>query len=155
LAGSTGITSDHLLLAENGDVIEFNRDVAQIVEKVKVGRVFVDGKGVGDVGDHVLRDRRHLSEDGLVAAVVVVDKANGDIVSGPHLTSRGFVLEEMKAHILDDAVTIFRQVIEDETLCDGPVDWDQVKNELHRQLKRFFNQVLERRPVILPFIIEL
>jgi len=155
LAASTGIPRDHLLLIENGDVVEFNGVVGQITERVKVGRIFVDGKGVGDVGTHVLRDRRHLSKDGLVVAVVAVDKVSGHIITGPDMTSRGFIFEETKTHILDDAKDIFRQAIGNAALGADPVDWDQVKNEVQRQLKRFFNQVLERRPIILPIIIEL
>jgi ribonuclease J len=155
LAASVGIPTAHLLLAENGDVIEFNHNVGWIKERIEVGRIFVDGKGVGDVGDRVLRDRRHLSEDGLVVAVVVVDKVSGDIVSGPDITSLGFVLEKMKTHILDDAALIFRQVLETATLSADPVDWGQIKNQVQRHLKRFFFFFLERRPVILPFIIEL
>ncbi len=155
LAASTGIPQDHLLLIENGDVVEFDRVVGQIKERVKVGRIFVDGKGVGDVGTHVLRDRRHLSKDGLVVAVVAVDKFSGHIITGPHMASRGFIFEETKTHILDDAKDIFRQAIGNAALGADPVDWDQLKNEVQRQLKRFFNQVLERRPIILPIIIEL
>lgn len=155
LAASTGIPPDHLLLAENGDVVEFSRNVGRITRRVKVGRIFVDGKGVGDVGDHVLRDRRQLSEDGLVVAAAVVDKVSGDIISGPDITSRGFLFEEMKTQILDDAEDIFRQVIGNARASSDPIDWEQIKNEVQRQLRRFFYQVLERRPVILPIIVEL
>jgi ribonuclease J len=155
LAAGTGIPADHLLLAENGDVIEFDHHGARIGGRVKVGRVLVDGKGVGDVGDHVLRDRRHLSKDGLVIAVVVVDRISGDILNGPDITSRGFVFEEVKAHILDEAQSIFREVLEEAADLGAPIDWDQVRKETHRKLRRFFNKVLERRPIILPIIVEL
>jgi ribonuclease J len=154
LGGLTGISSDHLLLAENGDVIEFNQHHGRITGKVKVGRVLVDGKGVGDVGDHVLRDRRHLSKDGLVVTVAVVDRVSGDIIDGPDITSRGFVFEEIKAHILDDAKSILITVLED-AAGRSEIDWDQVRAEIQRKLKRFFNRALERRPIILPIIIEL
>lgn len=154
LAAVTGIPADHLLLAENGDVIEFNNRQGRITGKVNVGRVLVDGKGVGDVGDHVLRDRRHLSNDGMVVAVAVVDRVNGDIINGPDITSRGFVFEEVKAHVLDDARSILVEVLED-AANRSDIDWDQVRAEIQRKLKRFFNQVLERRPIILPIIVEL
>jgi len=154
LAAVTGIPADHLLLAENGDVIEFNHRQGRITGKVNVGRVLVDGKGVGDVGDHVLRDRRHLSNDGLVVAVAVVDRVSGDIINGPDITSRGFVFEEVKAHILDDARSILVEVLED-AANRSEIDWDQVRVEIQRKLKRFFNQVLERRPIIIPIIVEL
>ncbi len=155
LAASAGMPPDHLLLAENGDVVEFNRNVGRITRRVKVGRIFVDGKGVGDVGDHELRDRRQLSEDGLVVAAAVVDKVSGDIIGGPDITSRGFVFDEMKTQILDNAEDIFRQVIGNARASSDPIDWEYIENEVQRQLRRFFNQVLERRPVILPIIVEL
>jgi len=154
LAAVTGIPADHLLLAENGDVIELDHHQGRITGKVHVGRVLVDGKGVGDVGDHVLRDRRHLSNDGMVVAVAVVDRVSGDIISGPDITSRGFVFEEVKAHILDDARSILVEVLED-AANRSEIDWDQVRAEIQKKLKRFFNQVLERRPIILPIIVEL
>jgi ribonuclease J len=154
LAAVTGIPADHLLLAENGDVIELDHRQGRITGKVHVGRVLVDGKGVGDVGDHVLRDRRHLSNDGMVVAVAVVDRVSGDIISGPDITSRGFVFEEVNAHILDDARSILVEVLED-AANRSEIDWDQVRAEIQKKLKRFFNQVLERRPIILPIIVEL
>ena len=155
LAASTGIPDDHLLLAENGDVIEFSHHQGRITGRVEVGRVLIDGKSVGDLGDHVLRDRRHLSREGLVAAIAVVDRVSGDIINGPDITSRGFVFEEVKAHILEDARSILLEVLEDAANRADPIDWDQVRAEIRRKLNRFFKQVLEHRPIILPIIVEL
>ena len=155
LAAETGIPPERLLLAENGNVIEFDRSGGRIAGEVKVGRLLVDGKSVGDVGDHVLRDRRHLSKDGVVVALLAVDSLKGDIIHGPEITSRGFVSEEIKAHILEDAQCILLEVMEDSLSHQAPPDWALVRNEIQRKLKGFFNRVLERRPVILPIIIEL
>jgi len=155
LAAKMGLPPDRLVLAENGDVVEFDDQGRRVAEKVEVGRVFVDGKGVGDVGSVVLRDRRHLSEDGFVITVVAVDKDTGHILSGPDITSRGFVFEETKADILNDAKCIMVEVLEEALQEGGSSDWGHVKEEIRRQLRRFFYQVLERRPVILPIIIDL
>ena len=155
LAANMGFPADRLVLAENGDIIEFDANGRCPAAKVEVGRVFVDGKGVGDVGNVVLRDRRHLSEDGLVITVVAVDKDTGHILSGPDITSRGFVFEETKADILNDAKGLMVEVLEKALQNGGGADWTQVKEEIRRQLRRFFYHVLERRPVILPIIIDL
>jgi len=155
LAANIGFPPDRLVLAENGDIIEFDADGRCSAGKVEVGRVFVDGKGVGDVGHVVLRDRRHLSEDGLVITVVAVDKDTGHILSGPDITSRGFVFEETGADILNDAKCLIVEVLEKALQNGGAADWTQVKEEIRRQLRRFFYHVLERRPVILPIIIDL
>jgi ribonuclease J len=155
LGAKMGLSPDRLVLAEDGDVIEFDHEGRRAAGRVEVGRVLVDGKGVGDVGSIVLRDRRHLSEDGLVITVVAVNKDTGHILSGPDITSRGFVFEETKADILDDAKCIIVEVLEAALQDEGSSDWGQVKEEIRRQLRRFFYQVLKRRPVILPIIIDL
>jgi ribonuclease J len=155
LAAKMGLPSDRLVLAENGDIIEFDDQGRCLAGKVDVGRVFVDGKGVGDVGNLVLRDRRHLSEDGMVIIVVAVNKDTGHILSGPDITSRGFVFEEAKSDILNDAKGLMVEVLEKVLQNGGSADWGQVTEESRQQLRRFFYQVLERRPMILPIIIDL
>jgi ribonuclease J len=155
LAASTGVPEDQVLLAENGDIIEFSSQRGHIAGRVDIGRVLVDGKSVGDVGSVVLRDRRHLSEDGLVLAVAVVDEDSGQVLSGPDIVSRGFVFEEMNADILEDAKCIFLEVLQETVDCDGAIDWGELKNTTQRQLRRFFYQVLGRSPVILPIIVDL
>src|SRR5581483_4698760 len=124
-------------LMEDGDVLEVGPDGARRGERVTAGRVFVDGKGIGDVGDVVLRDRRHLSEDGLVLAVLAIHQQSGEIVAGPDLVSRGAVLDALAA-------------INPESRTD-PIE---VKEEVHRALRRYFKR-LDRRPVILPFVMEM
>jgi ribonuclease J len=155
LALDTGLHPEQCRLVENGHVLEFNADGAQLAGRVETGRVLVDGKGVGDVGSVVLRDRRHLSEDGLVIASLVIDKDTKEILSGPDLFSRGFIHEETKPEILDEARSIVLETF-DRFVAEGfELDCADLQMEVRGQLKRFFQRILERRPVIYPIIIVL
>ena len=154
LAITTGMAPEQCLLAQNGNVIEFAPEQANITGTVETGRVFVDGKGVGDVGSLVLRDRRHLSEDGLVIATLVISKDTKEILNGPDILSRGFILEETKPEILDEAKCIILEIF-DRMLSDGfDFDCADLQVEVRRELKKFFQRILKRRPVIYPIIIE-
>ena len=154
LASTVGIPEENIFVAEDGQVIEFTKDGARRAEIVEHGRVFVDGKGVGDVGEMVLKDRSHLSEGGMVLAVVAINNSTGEIVYGPEIITRGLVLEEGRPGLLDQAKNI---VIEALGSVSAEVKTEQleVKEEVRRALRRFFNKTLERRPVILPVIIEI
>ena len=117
------------------------------------GRVFVDGKGIGDVEDEVLRDRRHLSEDGLVLAVLAIAQQSGEIVAGPDLISRGVVTEEASPEVLERA----RGAVLDALAAINPesrTDPAEVKEEVRKALRRYFKR-FDRRPVILPFVMEM
>jgi ribonuclease J len=154
LALDTGLHPERCPLLENGHVLEFDAGGAQVSGRVETGRVFVDGKGVGDVGGLVLRDRRHLSEDGLVIVSLVISKDTKEILSGPDLFSRGFILEETKPEILDEAKCIVLETF-DKFLAEGfDLDCADLQIEVRGELKRFFQRVLERRPVIYPIIID-
>ena len=154
LAITTGMAPEQCLLAQNGNVIEFAPEQANITGTVETGRVFVDGKGVGDVGSLVLRDRRHLSEDGLVIATLVISKDTKEILNGPDILSRGFILEETKPEILDEAKCIVLEIF-DRMLSDGfDFDCADLQLEVRRELKKFFQRILKRRPVIYPIIID-
>jgi ribonuclease J len=153
LAAEVGIPAARCHLLEDGDVLEIDAGGARRGERVTAGRVFVDGKGIGDVEDVVLRDRRHLSEDGLVLAVLAVHQQSGEIVAGPDLVSRGVVAEEASPAVLEgarDAVTEALAAINPESRSD-PVE---VKEEVRRALRRYFKR-FARRPVILPFVMEM
>jgi len=153
LAIEVGIPAADCHLLEDGDVLELDGVGARRAERVTAGRVFVDGKGVGDVGDVVLRDRRHLSEDGLVLAVLVIHQQSGEIVAGPDLVSRGVVAEDTSPEVLErarGAVLEALAAINPESRTD-PV---QVKEEVRRALRRYFKR-FDRRPVILPFVMEM
>jgi len=154
LAQKVGTPKERCILAVNGDVILFSGDEACIVDHVNTGRVFVDGKGVGDVGNVVLKDRKHLSEDGMVVVIIGINQVSGDIIYGPDIVSRGFVFEDDSQQYLEEA----RKVVLD-TLAlvstEAMTDWNEVKLEVRRVLRRFFNKTIERRPVILPLVLEM
>ena len=153
LATEVGIPAERCHLLEDGDVLEIDAAGARRAERVTSGRVFVDGKGIGEVEGVVLRDRRHLSQDGLVLAVLAIHQRSGEIVAGPDLVSRGVVGEEASAEVLEAARGAVLEAlagINPEARTD-PVE---VKGEVHRALRRYFKR-LDRRPVILPFVMEM
>ena len=155
LAISLGMPAANCLLMENGGVMCFGRDTVSTKDRVEVGRVFVDGKGVGDVGGLVLRDRRHLSEDGLVVASLVINKQTHEILSGPDIFSRGFIHEETKPEILHEAKGIIFESVDRQMEEDRQLDCTLLQEEIRRELKRFFTRTLDRRPVIYPIVVEI
>ncbi len=154
LAQGVGLAADDCFLLENGHVLDLSATAARRGDPVRAGRVFVDGKGVGDVGEVVLRDRRHLSAGGLVLAIVAIDQQSGDVVAGPDLVSRGVLLEEANRDYIDEA----RGAIL-ETLAglnpESRTDPVEVKEEIRKALRRYFNRRFGRRPVVLPFVVEM
>jgi ribonuclease J len=154
LARKTGIPEERCLLATNGDVVSFYSGTAAIVEKVESGRVFVDGKGVGDVGNVVLRDRKHLSEDGMVVIIIGMNKTTGNIIYGPDIVSRGFVFEDESQEYLETARCIVVEAL-DELSEEMRCDCEEVNTVVRQVLRRFFKKTIERRPVILPVIMEM
>jgi len=155
LAMSLGMPAANCLLVEDGAVICFGRDTVCTKEQIEAGRVFVDGKGVGDVGGLVLRDRRHLSEDGFVIASLVINKETYEILSGPDIFSRGFIHEEAKPEILYEAKCIIFESIDRQLEDDRQLDCALLQEEIRRELKRFFTRTLDRRPVIYPIVVEI
>jgi ribonuclease J len=153
LARDCGVPADGLHLLEDGDVLEIDQAGARQDERVPAGRVLVDGKGVGEVGDVVLRDRRHLSEDGLVLAVLAIAQQSGDLVAGPDLVSRGVVADEVSREVFEAArseILLALDAINPESRTDPA----EVKEEVRKALRRYFKR-LDRRPVILPFVLEM
>jgi ribonuclease J len=154
LARRTGIPEERCILATNGDVVSFYSGTAAIVEKVESGRVFVDGKGVGDVGNVVLRDRKHLSEDGMVVIIIGMNKTTGNIIYGPDIVSRGFVFEDESQEYLETARCMVVEAL-DELSEEMRCDCEEVNTVVRQVLRRFFKKTIERRPVILPVIMEM
>jgi ribonuclease J len=154
LAHRVGTPKERTILAVNGDVVLFSDGEGCIVDHVDTGRVFVDGKGVGDVGNVVLKDRKHLSEDGMVVVIIGINQVSGEIIYGPDIVSRGFVFEDESQQYLEEAKKV---VLDTLALVSTEVlsDWSEVKLEVRRVLRRFFNKTIERRPVILPLILEM
>jgi ribonuclease J len=152
LAESTGLPRERILMAESGDVIEIDGRSGRIARKVPVGRLFIDGT-LEEVDQIVVRDRRHISAGGIVLAVVAIDKQTGGLQGDPEIVSRGFVFEEARADLLKDASRVVRQAVERATL-EERADRGVIKTLIQRDLKRFFRRSLDRRPMIIPAIIE-
>lgn len=152
IASEMGMADDRILIAEDGDVICFENLQMQLEKPVPFGRILVDGKGVGDIGETVLRDRRKLGGHGMVVILLIVDEETGETIYGPEIISRGFVFENQGQFILEDAKCIVLEVL-DELERPSPVDCAKVESEIRRRLKRFFYKVIERSPLIIPVII--
>ncbi len=152
LALDMGMAEERILVAEDGDVISFKNQEARLENPVHSGRVLVDGKGVGDAGDVVLRDRRRLSGHGMVIVLLALDEHTGDTIYGPDIISRGFLFEDQSNFILEEAKLIVLEIL-DELERPSHIEAAEVRADIQRQLKRFFYNVIERRPLILPIII--
>jgi ribonuclease J len=153
LAEEIGIPRDNIHIAQNGQTIALDRAGVRMADEVLTGRVLIDGKGVGDVGRAVLRERRVLSEDGLVVVNMAFDEDTGVIVYGPDVVSRGFVFETEKGHLLRDAQCVILEVVE-EIDPDVPNRVEKIRTRLQVALRQYFFFTIGRRPVILPFVIE-
>jgi ribonuclease J len=152
LAHGVGIPPERTLVCEDGDVVEIGEEV-RIVDRTQAGMTFVDGLGVGDVGGEVLRDRRKLAGDGVVVVVLTVDSQTGELLAGPDVVNRGFVHEETSADILDEARERVVRAVK-ETAEVRVTDPSALQQNVRRVLKRYFSEVTQRKPVILPVIME-
>ncbi len=154
LAKQLGILKEKILLAENGQVIEFSESVGRISDRVITGRILIDGKGIGDVGRNVLKERRILSEDGIVAVIMAFDEETGIIVYGPEIVSRGFVFATETGHLIEDAQCVVLELVEEMT-PDTPDRLNKIRSKMQIELRKYFSFTIKRRPVILPFIMEI
>lgn len=153
LAEQVGILHENVILAENGQIIKFDESGGRIEERVTTGRVLVDGKGIGDVGRSVLKERRLLSEHGLVVVNMAFDEETGIVVYGPEIVSKGFVFETETGHLVKDAQCVILEIVE-EIGPDVPGRVDKIRKKIKSDLKNYFFFTIGRRPVIIPFIIE-
>ncbi|MCF8110160.1 MAG: ribonuclease J [Desulfobacteraceae bacterium] len=153
LAAESGIARERVLLAEDGDVVIFNEQGGRISERIATSRVLVDGKGVGDVGRLVLKERRLLSEEGMVAVTMAIDEDTGFVVYGPEIVSRGFVFEYETGHIIEDAKCVVLEIVDE--AVDLPHTAEIIRQRLPGALREYFSFTIKRRPVILPFILEI
>lgn len=153
LAQKVGVPAENCFLLEDGEVLELTLNGAGKVAPVSAGRVFVDGKGVGDVEDIVLRDRRHLSQDGLVLAIMAIQQQTGELVAGPDLISRGFMRAEEGEEFLEQAKKVVLETFRGMNR-ESRTDLAELQEEVRKALRRYFNKTLERRPVVLPWIME-
>ncbi len=153
LAESLGMDHRNIMIAENGAVVELTRDKICINGKVTAGNVLIDGLGVGDVGNIVLRDRRQLSQDGIMIVVVGVDGASNRIVSGPDIVSRGFVYVREAEDLMDEARDKVQAAL-DKCEENNNTEWSALKNAIRDSLGRFLFDKTRRRPMIIPIIME-
>ena len=154
LAREVGIPADHLILAQNGQIIELGKTGFQIRDSICAGRVLIDGKGIGDVGRSVLKERRVLSEEGLVVVNMAFDEETGIVVYGPDIVSRGFVFETETGYLLQDAQCVVLEIVEDVT-PDVPNRVSRIRSRIQTALRQYFFYTIGRRPVILPFLVEI
>lgn len=153
IAGELGIQKDHIFMMQSGDVLEMSDDKAEVVGKVPVGAILVDGLGVGDVGNIVLRDRQHLAEDGILIVVLALDSYSDQLVSGPDIVSRGFVYVKESDELMDEARLLVNDAIQ--TCLDRrQTDWGKMKATIKDVLSEFVWKKTKRRPMILPIIME-
>ena len=153
LARQVGIDPRNILIASIGNVIELTSKEMKIGGAVPAGRVLVDGLGVGDVGSIVLRDRKHLAEDGLIIVAMTIDGVSGDVIAGPDLVSRGFVYVRESEQLMDDARVVVEQAL---THCqaEGVREWSAIKTRVRDALSSFLYERTRRSPMILPIIMQ-
>ncbi|GAE29305.1 ribonuclease J [Halalkalibacter hemicellulosilyticus] len=153
LAMTVGMNADNIFLVDKGEVVEFVNGQARVAGKVPSGHVLIDGLGVGDVGNIVLRDRRLLSKDGILVVVVTLNKKTGEFISGPNIISRGFVYVRESEKLLDDANELVTSIL---TKCvsENVNEWASLKSNVREGLSRFLFEKTKRRPMILPIIME-
>lgn len=153
LARQMGIPEENILIADNGNVIEVSRAALKSTETVQAGRVLVDGLGVGDVGSIVLRDRKHLADDGIIIIAVSIDGVTREVVSGPDVVSRGFVYVKESERLMHDIDELVCDILEG-CYVDGIKDWSTIKTRIKDRTARFVSAKTRRSPMILPIIME-
>lgn len=154
IAQELGIPKENIFIIQSGDVLELSEEKAQVTGKVPVGDILVDGLGVGDVGNIVLRDRQHLAEDGILIVVLGLDGATDELVSGPDIVSRGFVYVRESDELMDEARVVVNDAVEG-CLGRGISDWGKLKSSIKDALGEYVWRKTKRRPMILPIIMEI
>lgn len=152
IATQMGMPEENIFIMENGNCLEISQKEAKLVGDVPSGNILVDGLGVGDVGNIVLRDRRHLSEDGLIIVVITITK-EGKVVSGPDIISRGFVYVRESEDLIEDAKNVVRKILNDDSR-DNLKDWNGLKSDIRDNLRSYIFKNTKRNPMILPIIME-
>ena len=153
IAKELGISKENIFILQSGDVLELSEESAAVTGKVPVGDILVDGLGVGDVGNIVLRDRQHLAEDGIIIVVLGLDGASDELVSGPDIISRGFVYVRESDELMEEARIVVNEAVEG-CLDRGITDWGKLKSSIKDSLSDYVWKKTKRRPMILPIIME-
>ena len=153
LAKNLGIPKENIFILSSGDVLELGENSAQVVDHVHTGAILVDGLGVGDVGNIVLRDRQHLAEDGIMIVVMTLEKYSNQLLAGPDIVSRGFVYVRESEDLMEEARAVVNDAVND-CLDRGISDWGKLKNVIKDSLSDFIWKRTKRNPMILPIIME-
>ncbi|MBR2560645.1 MAG: ribonuclease J [Eubacterium sp.] len=153
IAMELGFPKENIFILQSGNVLEMDRDHAEVVGQVETGDILVDGLGVGDVGNIVLRDRQHLSEDGIIIVVMTLEGRGCQLISGPDIVSRGFVYVRESEDLMDEAQIVVEEAL-GKCLDAGVTDWGKVKTSIRDALGSFVWKKTKRRPMILPIIME-
>lgn len=153
LAEEMGLPPENTIILENGEKFMIEGEEARIEKELSSGTILVDGKHISDVGEVVLRDRLHLSQDGVVVGLVTVDMAKGKIVGGPDLVTRGFT-ESLSDELMNEAKELLKRTLEEE-IHDKITDWSTIKETMRKTLQKYFSQKSNRRPMIMPVIMEI
>ncbi|MVX65449.1 RNase J family beta-CASP ribonuclease [Clostridium chromiireducens] len=154
IAENMGMDKSNTFILEIGDVLELYRNKAEITNKVPAGRVLIDGLGIGDVGNIVLRDRKNLSKDGIITVVIVINKESRSIISGPDIITRGFVYVRDSEEIIKDIREIAYKSVKG-CLDNNVTEWSEIKNTIRREINTFVYTKIKRKPMVLPVITEI
>ncbi|MFS0782243.1 ribonuclease J [Bacillus sp. 1P06AnD] len=154
VARESNIPADSIVIAENGETVEIVKGRIGVTGKITSGNILIDGSGIGDVGNIVLRDRRLLSQDGILIVVVTLDKATKAIVSGPEIITRGFVYVRESEKLIDQSVALVKEAVE-KNVSSQNFDWSSLKQDVRDALNSHLYEVTKRRPMILPIIMEI
>lgn len=154
IAESMGVNKDNIFMLEVGDIFELTRKSGVVTGKVPSGRVLIDGMGIGDVGNMVLRDRKNLAEHGMITVVVAIDRRGKSIVCGPDIISRGFVYVRDSEVLMKDIKDIVRESVYN-CLQNNITQWAEIKNSIRREVDTFIYKTMKKKPMILPVIVEL
>ncbi len=153
LVHELGYDKDHIKILQSGDVLEISDEGAEVVDKVQVGNIYIDGLGIGDVGNIVLRDRQHLAEDGIIIVAMTLNSASCEILAGPDIVSRGFVYVKESESLMDEARAVLDKAVDD-CMAKRITDWGKIKSAVKQSLSDFVWKKTKRRPMILPIIME-
>jgi len=154
LAKEMGVPQNHIFVCENGQVLEFSKRSGRMAGRVIAGRVLVDGLGVGDVGNIVLRDRKQLSQDGILIVVISISKEHGQIIAGPDIVSRGFVYVRESEQLMEEVREKVKTTL-DKCTDKGITEWSNIKSQVRDSLGKFLYEKTRRRPMILPIIMDI
>ena len=153
IAESLGISKDNIFILSSGDVLEVSEEQAKVNGRVPVGAILVDGLGVGDVGNVVLRDRQHLAEDGIMIVVLTLEKGSNQLLAGPDIVSRGFVYVRESESLMEEARKVVTEAVE-KCLMSRHADWSKIKLVIRDTMNDFIWKRTKRKPMILPIIMD-